>query len=161
MAKFTVGSRMRYYEGDLSWTGRIAVVDNDAVFMDLDEPIPFMYAPDNIVVTAIEKEDILDESWGLGSSLHAEMERLGFEIPSGSWQDAPPQFLYPRYPGMMPYKPSSHYFYKFNKPYPMRPILEMCHQKHRGQPLCWLQASVIKLLPIYRQGPHEGGWDII
>jgi hypothetical protein len=147
---------MQYSVGSLSWIGRIAEVipggihAHEIVFLKLDEPVPFMYGPDEIVASVIEKRHILNESWGIGAQTYVAMIEAKMRTPYGSWQGKPKELADAGYRAQSTLftLPPNSYFFAFDHPYPLDKIYEMCHKWYRGSPGCWLQASVLRTIPI-------------
>ena len=138
------GRHVRYREGDQAWEGTVIHVSLDGtVFLELDEPTPFMKLPDAIVPDLVVQDAVLDESYGLGSGIHEALTTAGVRIEPGVWED---------------FGNRVKYFYLFQEPQPIQPFIDFCKTKHhRDQKLCWLQAAVLGVVPIGRT--RKGTWE--
>jgi len=128
------GDHIEYEEWVDSWKGRIVSMDRDILYLELDRPVSFMRAPEAIDKYAITQELVDERVHAIGVDTMQFFEDKGVKVPRGKWTR---------------YRHShSRLEYILTMPLDLNDIIGFCSIHYPMDPLCWVQAVTLRIVPI-------------
>lgn len=108
--------------------------------MELDEPIPFIFAPEAVLIDAVDERMYLPETkvlaYGLAQALEDENA-----LPSGNWRGEDQRI------------------YDLDKSMDVRELMKFCKKNHPEEKLCWLHGIIMTAVPIDTKSKYFGAFE--